>query len=127
MKHLINTTLTLLAVATIGADGADIRLAWDASATTGITNYVLYAATTTQTNIARLNVGTNLTARVESLQPGTWLFSATAMKGGVESDPSNILIVEVPQPPRNMRTVVVQYSGTLSNWYDVGFFRLRLP
>jgi len=112
---------------------SDAKLAWDASPTTGVTNYVLYASTNilSATNLTsatvRLNVGTNLTATVERIQSGQWSFAVTAMKNGLESDPSNILIVEVPQPPARMRTVVVQYSGTLTNFYDVGFFRLRLP
>ena len=112
---------------------SDAKLAWDASLTTGVTNYVLYASTNilSATNLTsatvRLNVGTNLTATVEGIQTGQWSFAATAMKDGIESDPSNILIVDVPQPPARMRTVVVQYSGTLTNFYDVGFFRLRLP
>jgi len=112
---------------------SDIKLAWDASPTTGVPNYVLYASTNilSATNLTsatvRLNVGTNLTATVERIQAGQWSFAATAMKDGLESDPSNILIADVPQPPARMRTVVVQYSGTLTNFYDVGFFRLRLP
>lgn len=112
---------------------SDVKLAWDASPTPGVTNYVLYASTNslTATNLptatVRLNVGTNLTASVENIQPGQWSFAATGMKDGLESDPSNILIVDVPKPPDRMRTVVVQYSGTLTNFYDVGFFRLRLP
>lgn len=112
---------------------SDVKLTWDASPSSGVTNYVLYAHTNSfpVTNrfsaIVRLNVGTNLTASVESLKPGQWSFAATAMLDGLESDLSNILVMEVPKPPGNMRTVVVQYSGTLTNFYDVGFFRLRLP
>ena len=45
----------------------------------------------------------------------------------IESVPSNTVTAEVPVPPPNMRTVVLQYSGTLTNWQDVGFFKLRLP
>ena len=110
-----------------------VRLGWDASTSAGVTNYVLYAHTNTlaSTNLAaavvRQKVGTNLTATIEDIKPGRWWFAATAVGGGVESQPSNILIVDVPQPPPNMRTIVVQYSGTLTNFYDVGFFRLRLP
>lgn len=123
-----------VAVTTLnGADGADIRFAWDPSTTTGVTNYVLHAHTNalTATNFAsalvHVNVGTNLTASVSALQPGLWSFCATAQKDGVQSAPSNVVNVEVPRPPPNMRVVVVQYSNTLSNWYDAGFFRLRLP
>ena len=128
----MKTTLAILALtATILA--SDIKLAWDPSPDVGVTNYVLYAHTNTfpVTNklsaAVRLNVGTNLTASVESLTPGRWSFAAVAMMDGAESDISNIVQVEVPNPPVNMRTVVIQYGGTLTNFYDVGFFRLRLP
>ena len=119
--------------AALAVHAAELKLAWDESPTTGVTNYVLYASTNAlnasnlQTAAVRLNVGTNLTATVEDIQPGQWSFAATAQKMGVESAPSNILLVDVPTPPARMRTVVVQYSGTLTNFYDVGFFRLRLP
>ena len=133
MKHC--ASVVLIALALLGANGlaSEARLAWDPSTTAGVTNYVLYAHTNvlTSTNLAsaavRLNVGTNLTARVEALVPGLWRFAATAFKDGLESGLSNILLVEVPGAPQNMRTVVVQFGGTLTNFYDVGFFRLRLP
>lgn len=127
------TGLICFFAAAVTAAASDVKLAWDASGTVGITNYVLYAnlaplVYATRTNVtARINVGTNLTASVENLAPGQWWFAATAMKDGLESDFSNVLQVECPRPPANMRTVVLQYSGTLTNFYDVGFFRLRLP
>ena len=133
MKFLLCKIAMLVSLVGLQAMASDIRLAWDASVTVGITNYVLYAHTNvlSQSNykaaIVRLNVGTNLTALIESIQPGRWSFAATAMMDGIESDLSNVVNVEVPLSPRNMRTVVVQYSGTLTNFYDVGFFRLRLP
>lgn len=126
--------LSILAlVLAFEALGSEVRLAWDASPTPGVTNYVLYAgtnalnATNLTSAVVQLNVGTNLTGTIEGLVPEEWSFTVTAMRDGIESDPSNVLIVEVPQPPARMRTVAVQYSGTLTNFYDVGFFRLRLP
>lgn len=129
-KIILSFCLTIGAIAAIGAD---VRLAWDKSDTASVTNYVFYAHTNslTATNLAsaavRLNAGTNLTARVERLAAGRWWFVVTAVGEGMESDPSNTVTVEVPEPPKNMRTVILQFSGTLSNFYDVGFFRLRLP
>lgn len=103
-------------------------------ATIFATNYWLYAhnAYLTEANksnsLVKINAGTNLTATVENLSSGRWFFAATAVgNNGLESLLSNVLAVEAPNPPANMRTIVLQYSGTLSNFYDVGFFRLRLP
>lgn len=117
------------------AAAADLTLAWDASATPGCT-YLLYAHTNavgitnlTATGTAvRVNAGTNLSAQVEGLTgPARWYFVATANLGGIQSDPSNMLIVDVPAAAKNMRTIAVQYSVTVTNFSDVGFFRLRIP
>jgi hypothetical protein len=123
----------LLLLLCLTASGQTVRLAWDPAPTVGITNYTLYASTNalSATNLlaATTNIpcGTNLTGTVSEIVAGRWWFAATAWKDGIESLPSNVLQVEVPRPPANMRTVVVQYSGTLTNFYDVGFFKLRLP
>jgi hypothetical protein len=113
---------------------SDLRLAWDASTDASrVIGYRLYAHTNqlSETNLAasvvKRDVGTNLTARLENLSVGRWWFAATAVGTNAESGPSNILLVDIPAPPANMRMFVVQYSGTLTNFYDVGFFRLRLP
>lgn len=124
--------LILLLLAALPAFAQNARVAWDKSSTPGISNYVLYGATNaiSATNLAtaafRLNVGTNLTASIEAMNPGTYWLAVTAQKAGIESLPSNILVMSVPQPPANMRTVVVQFSATLTNFTDFGFFRVRL-
>lgn len=112
----------------------EVQLAWDASPSPGITNYILYAHTNalTKTNLStavvKVSAGTNTTASLDNLATGTWWLTVTASKGGVQSDPSNILIIDVPQPPAQMRSVVIQYSATLTNGFnDLGFFRLRIP
>lgn len=113
--------------------GADIKLQWNPSTSLGVTNYVVYASTNvlTSSNLydraARLNVGTNLTATIQNIRTGSWWFTVTAMSNGLESDCSNIINVNVPVAPQNLRTIVIQYDGTLSNFYDVGFFKLRTP
>lgn len=125
-------TLIAVLLLTLTATAAEVRLAWDASPSTNVT-YQLYAhtnsfSTTSRSNaVVRLNVGTNLTATVSDLMPATWYFAATANLPGIESDLSNVLVVEVPKPPDRMRTVVLQFSGSLTNFSDVGFFKLRLP
>lgn len=39
---------------------------------------------------------------------------------------SNIMAVQVPLPPVNTRLVAVQYSATLTNWTDTGYFRIQI-
>lgn len=118
----------LLAAATCSAQ--QVKLSWDASASaaTNVIHYIVHAGTNAGDYFIHLPVGTNLNASVSDIAPLTWYFAATAVKtNGTQSPYSNELIEEVPQPPANMRTVVLQYSGTLTNFYDVGFFKLRLP
>ena len=120
-------------LATVRVYGGSVSLAWDASPSPGITNYVLYAGTnnpaTNATHLIKVNAGTNLTVRVEGLTPPTtWFFWATAQAGGLESDRSNVVQAQVPFPPANSRVLVVQAGVNLTNGFtDVGWFRLYFP
>ena len=114
--------------------GQTVKLAWDASETNQPITYVLYESmnvlsdATIATATTNVLTGTNLTVTVSGLLAGNWWFAVAARDtNGIQSLLSNVLQIEVPKPPLNMRTVVLQYSGTLSNFYDVGFFKLRLP
>lgn len=126
----LQTSVTAAPVVT--APTNQLNLAWDAVPGAGVTNYVLYAHTNTltATNLAaatvKAGVGTNTLVAVENLAPGQWSFAVTAVKAGVESPPSNILPVEVPPAPVNLRTVVLQYGATVTNLTDMGYFRLRI-
>lgn len=128
MKKLL---ITLLTAASLKA--ADVRLGWNPSPTPGVTNYTLYAstnalsATNLQSATVKVNVGTNITVTLTDIAPGLWWLTVTAGKDGIISDPSNILLVDVPSAPINLRTVLVQASINLTNWVDVGFFKLKLP
>ena len=122
---------SILFLAALNAEASFLRLAWDASATPGC-EYVLYASTNELTQetyrdaTVRVPCGTNLTATIEGIVVGEWSFAATAVKDGAESDLSNVVVTEIPPAPGTMRTVVVQYGGTVTNWQDVGFFRVRI-
>jgi len=123
-------SLATLFVSILNSDASEIKFAWNASPSIGVTNYNFYASTNglSLTNfVSRLPVGTNCTATVSDLTPGVWQFSVTAMRDGAQSDFCNILTIEIPEPPARMRTVILQFSGTLTNFFDVGFFKLRLP
>lgn len=133
MKSLI---ALLSSLACLVLNAAEVPLAWDASSTVGVTNITLYASTGTLTTntlataTVKLQLGVVTTATLKDFLPGRWSFCVTAWKDGLQSDPSNILQVEVPLPPNNMRTVAVQYAGEITvpgtNWVDVGFFKIKL-
>ena len=61
------------------------------------------------------------------LQPGRWQFAVSAMKDGIESDLGQPLLVESPARPGGLRTVAIQFSMVLTNWNDIGFFKLSIP
>lgn len=126
MKTAFTLLVCMLAIA---GRAADVSLAWNPSDTPGA-SYVLYAHTNAlsiSNSLVRLFVGTNTTGRVEDLRPGRWQFGVTATKDGLESAMSEVLNVEIPKTPGLMRTVVVQWSTNLTNWQDVGYFKLRIP
>lgn len=132
---------TLFALAILNAaalaSAAEIRLAWNPSPDPHVTAYVLYSTTNLLTEAtarlaARLNVGTNNTWTITNLTAGLWTFGVTAATPAgtnvlVESSISPTLHVEVPRPPDHLRTVIVEYSVTLTNFSPVGFLRMRLP
>jgi hypothetical protein len=82
------------------AIAADVRLAWDPSPTTNVVSYwVHYNNAATNTTGLSVNVGTNLSHTL-ALSAGTWSVYVTARNGqGIESDPSNLLVIDVPTPP----------------------------
>lgn len=120
------------------ATAGQVRVAWSPSPDDRGTNltYVLYAASAplVKTNLhaapVRLNVGTNLTAGVLFTNSGRWYLRVTALDvSGVESEPSNEVAVEVPAPPRDARTLALQYTfdlATTNGWQTAGSLFLRL-
>lgn len=128
---LLMLTLLLLAPSVFGAH---VTLGWSPSVSTNVQGYCIYAftnATFNATNLPAIKVdaGTNLVAHMDGLTPGLWTFAATAYNAQkVESDFSNTVTTEVPEPPKVMRTVTLEFNSSLSttNWQDVGFFRIRI-
>lgn len=117
------------------AFAADLHLAWDAPPAP-VAGFKLYISTnelsdaTLGTNTLSLDVGTNLTVTLTNLPVGKyWLAASDYDSNGVESTLSNVLQVEVPEPPNNLRTLVLQASFDLTstNWQDLGFLRLKSP
>jgi len=121
-SRTINLLLICVSLVVGRAFAADVRLAWDASATAGVTNYTVYSWYS-ETNAIVKHCGTNLATTIQVTNRA--IIYATATKDGIESDPSNTLRLEVPSAP-GLR-VVLQYSPkTLTNFADVGFFRVQI-
>ncbi len=128
MRHLL--PIILLAGTAVAAD---LRLQWDPSPSTNVVGYTLYAGTNRAADhgltnaLVRLDVGTNLAATVRDPVPGRWYFVATARSETAESLPSNEVIADVPAPPEQLRTVILQHAASLTNgWNDIGFFKVRI-
>lgn len=125
--------ILLLLLFPILSHAGEIPLAWDASPSTNVTGYILYAGTNNPalTNVVeRINTGTNKTVVVEFVKRGSWFFWVTAHDDlGIESEPSNIIQFQVSEPPPNFMTVVIEATVDLSstNWSEKAFLRLRLP
>jgi len=133
-RKLVALAAALLLSFTVWAEPGEVNLAWDASTTPGV-QYRLYAApfilsvTNLPLALVKLDAGTNRTAQLAALAAGTWHFVATSyfVTNNIESVPSNQVTVQVPAPPPNMRTVVLQWNATVSgtNWLETGFFRIK--
>lgn len=128
----IRLVISIISIAFV-AIASDLRLAWNPSTTPGV-SYILYASTNSlgATNLAaeataRIDCGTNTQVELAGIMPSQWKFAVTARtQPGIESDPSNILIVEIAKPPPDLRVLEVQFSSDLTNWSNAGYFRLKL-
>jgi hypothetical protein len=130
---MIARTLILF-LAAFSAVAADVRVAWDLSP--GAVNYWVKWGTNAVAPAFAQNAGTNLTATLTNLAAGRWFATATAVSAqGIESDPSNVLMFDVPSAP--MLRLQLQSANTIdgpwSNLASVGvqsgmpsaFFRLE--
>lgn len=123
MKRL----LLFLAFLPSAAFAAILSLSWAPSTTSNVT-YAVYAGTNSVMSAIRVASVTNR-VRLDFDAGGTWFFWATAVAtNGVESDPSNVLRVEIPHPPTNLHPVAVEYTFDLAatNWQQAGTVFLRL-
>lgn len=110
-----------------------VRLAWDASPSPGVTNYVVYGSTNQffYTNLAaaplRYNNGTNLTVLVEPMKAGRYYFTPTAMANGLQSTNSNVLAVEVPESPGMLYTVELLWGAEVGSVTNSALFLKLKP
>lgn len=108
------------------AFSADVKLAWDASASPDVQGYNLYRSTTQGSGYAKLNPSpiAGLTYTDTTAQQGaTYYYVATAVRDGLESGYSNEVTYRVPwatppDPPTNL-TLVQQGANNLLQWDPV--------
>lgn len=123
MKRL----LPFLAFLPSAACAAILSLSWTPSTTSNV-SYAVYAGTNSVMPALRVFSATNR-VRLDFDAAGTWFFWATGVAtSGIESDPSNVLRVEIPQPPTDLHPVAVEYAFdlTTTNWQQAGTVFLRL-
>lgn len=130
MKFVLSLVTALL---TFVVTAGDIPLTWDYATNEPTSAFILYAstnvisATNYRTAPVRLPLPPVNTVTLSSFKPGTYWITVTAVSTNtLESDPSNILVAQVPKPPANLRTVVLQYGPTITNFVDVGFFKVKI-
>ena len=108
MPNRATALLTSLLLLAFTAAAKDVTFAWDASPTTGITNYVIYASTNNfgAGTTLKQNAGTSLTTTLTNVTPGVkWWFYVTAGMDGFESVPSNVVTFTVPHGPALLRVI----------------------
>jgi hypothetical protein len=90
-----------------------VRLAWNASPSSGVTGYRVHYRTSSGSESTVLNVGDRLTATISGLDDATtYLFSVTAYNSaGLESAPSNEIAYTTPSSPSETYSLTVN-NGT---------------
>lgn len=127
MKTLLFLASLLLLPFAARAD--DVNIAWDWDPPTGTVmdpdmpiSFRIEIAPITKPDAWRVKVE-GLTAKtytLKDLAPGAWNARVFAVAGGVKSDPSNLLKIEIaPLPPRQPVKVAIQTSTDLKNWTEI--------
>lgn len=113
------------------AYAASVTLAWDASASSGVTGYKIYVSNTSGSYTTGIDVGNVLTFTVQNLQNGTtYYFVATAYNPSNESGYSNEVSTTtpwgVPAPP-NLKPVVSSIASLETIKNDLYTFKSSTP
>ena len=100
--------LTTIAICCLWAFSyaGDVRLAWDASPTPGVTKQFVYYGKAPRTYSQKIEIGKELEYTVKNLQDATWYFAVTAGDDeGNESGFSNevSLTIITYEPPGNVK------------------------
>ncbi len=101
------------------AGAASVSIAWEPSATIGVTNYIVrfWRDGASVVNTAQVGTATNHT--IHNLDAGRWHCQVSAQSAqGIESDPSNLLVMEVPPAP--VIRINLQGSGNITGpWTNI--------
>jgi hypothetical protein len=133
MRKLLALPFLILALSATAQ--ASSGLTWPSSPTPGVTNYVIYIATNSFTastihsqTFTNFSLGTNTAVSFAFTQPQSYWFAFTAVAGGVESAPSPVSTIVVPQGITNVYSVAVQaaYMLPTTNWTTIGQIYLQL-
>jgi len=129
--------LVILALPAKGANLTNlgnVTLGWDRSPDDFLTNGVSYKIlASTNANFSGASVawtGTNTICTLTNIAPAVWYYEAMANQGGIDSDPSNVVVFYVPalkpRPPGKMFMVHLESTLDFTNWSDMGNFRAVL-
>ena len=124
----------LAALVALSAWADEWTFVWTPSPSASAAGYLLVASTNTfnGTNhrAAQLSadVGTNLTATVQTTNAGPWFFAAAAYDSNRVVGPLSAELMIAPPPAPESVSIVIQRAPTVdsTNWQDVGFFRLKI-
>lgn len=95
------------------AEGASVSIAWEPSGSVGVTNYVVRFWRDGAAVINSTNTGTATTHTLRNLDAGRWHCQVSAQSAqGIESDPSNLLVMDVPAAP--VIRINLQGAGSLT-------------
>lgn len=101
-----------------------VPLAWTHPVPADVDGYAVWVTSGQQEPQWAMSVAT-LTAEITGLPAGKHRIYVTAVKGGVHSDPSNTIELDVPQPPENLHiagAAVLETSADLQEWTPVAYY-----
>lgn len=99
--------IALLMATALAAMAHSIQVEWGHSPDIGVSGYRLYLGASPGFNITNamsyIQVGYVTNAWLTNIADGTYYIKATALEGGLESDPSNEVQLAIPRGPTNLR------------------------
>ncbi|MDB6020200.1 MAG: Fibronectin, type domain protein [Pedosphaera sp.] len=104
-----------------------VMLGWDASVDSNVVGYAVYSGTNSGTYTTRVDMGTNTTGLVPGLVPGAgYCFVVVAYDAnGLESLPSNEILVQAPVPlhmtmgATPSSPVTLHFTVAAGHWHEL--------